>query len=142
ISPDGKRVIWGGRAAMRPMGAAKAATRLRETMLEVWPDLAEAKISHAWWGYTGYSFTHMPHVGEHEGLHYAMGFSGSGTVMAPYLGAKAAYRAMGDPRGETAYCATRLRRDWLHPVAKPWFLWPADLWYRQVVDRIENARAG
>lgn len=141
ISPDGKRVIWGGRASMRPMGAAQAAARLRDTMLDVWPELAEAKISHAWWGYTGYSLTHMPHVGAHEGLHYAMGFSGSGTVMAPYLGAKAAYRAMGDPRGETAYTATRLRRDWLHPVATPWFLWPADLWYRQVVDRVQNARA-
>ena len=70
-----------------------------------------------------------------------MGFSGSGTVMAPYLGAKAAYRALGDPRGATAYADTVLRRDVLHPFAKPHFLKAADIWYRQVVDRVENAKA-
>ena len=32
-----------------------------------------------------------------------------GSVMAPYLGAKAALRALGDPRGETAYAAAPLR---------------------------------
>lgn len=141
ISPDGKRVLWGGRASMRALPVREAARRLRQTMCQVWPELEEAKISHAWWGNTGFAFNHMPNVGEDGGLHYAMGFSGSGTVMAPYLGAKAAYRALGDPRGATAYADTTLRRDWLHPFAKPYFLYPADAWYRTVVDRVENARA-
>jgi len=141
LSPDGKRIIWGGRAAMREIPMKQAAKRLRATMLSVWPELSDAKISHAWWGNTGFSFNHMPHVGEDRGLHYAMGFSGSGTVMAPYLGAKAAYRALGDPRGATAYADTSLRRDVLHPFAKPHFLKAADIWYREVVDRLDNAKA-
>jgi glycine/D-amino acid oxidase-like deaminating enzyme len=141
ISPDGRRVIWGGRASMRTLPVGEAAKRLHATMCEVWPELQGAKVSHAWWGNTGYSFTHMPHVGEDRGLHYAMGFSGSGTVMAPYLGARAAYRALGDARGKTAYAATTLRRSWMHPAAKPYFLYPADMWYRSVVDRVENLRA-
>ena len=141
VSPDGKRILWGGRASMRNLSVAEAARRLHETMVGVWPELTETKISHAWWGNTGYSFTHTPHVGEDRGLHYAMGFSGSGTVMAPYLGAKAAFRAMGDPRGETAYAETALRRHVLHPFAKPHFLKAADLWYRTVVDRLENHQA-
>lgn len=140
LSPDGRRVIWGGRAAMRVLPVERAARRLRATMVEVWPELAGARISHAWWGFTGYSFNHMPHVGEAGGLHHAMGFSGSGTVMAPYLGARAAWQALGDPRGQTAYAQTRLRRHWLHPFAKPHFLRAADVWYRQVVDRAETAR--
>ncbi|MEM6589222.1 MAG: FAD-binding oxidoreductase [Pseudomonadota bacterium] len=142
VSPDGTRILWGGRASMRPMKIGEAARRLHETMAGVWPELRDVKLSHAWWGNTGYSFTHMPHVGEHRGLHYAMGFSGSGTVMAPYLGAKAAWQAVGDARGETAYSATNLTRHWLHPVSAPWFLYPADLWYRTVVDRLENWKAG
>lgn len=141
ISPDGRRVLWGGRASMRELPPAEAARRLHEIMSGVWPELRDVKISHGWWGNTGFSFNHMPHVGEDRGLHYAMGFSGSGTVMAPYLGAKAAFRAMGDARGQTAYADTVLRRDVLHPFAKPHFLKAADLWYRQVVDRLENAQA-
>lgn len=141
VSPDGTRILWGGRASMRPLEIGVAARRLRDTMVGVWPELADVKLSHAWWGNTGYSFTHMPHVGEDRGLHYAMGFSGSGTVMAPYLGAKAAWQAVGDARGDTAYSATNLRRHWLHPVTNPYFLYPADLWYRSVVDRMENWKA-
>ncbi|MEM9433148.1 MAG: FAD-binding oxidoreductase [Pseudomonadota bacterium] len=138
VSPDGTRLLWGGRAAMIPIDIETAAARLRRTMLEVWPQLGNCKLSHVWTGNTGYSFTHMPHVGVHNGLHYAMGFSGSGTVMAPYLGAKAAYQALGDPRGKTAYSHTALRSSVLHPASRPYFLHAADFWYRNWVDRWET----
>ncbi len=138
ISPDGKRVLFGGRAAMRDVDLQLAAKRLKQTMCEVWPELEEVKLSHVWTGNTGYSFDHMPNVGEDRGLHHAMGYSGSGTVLAPYLGAKAAYRAMGDARGETAYAQTRLLRSALHPFEKPHFLKAADLWYHHWVDRRER----
>jgi glycine/D-amino acid oxidase-like deaminating enzyme len=141
ISPDGRRVLFGGRASMAEMPPAQAAERLSRTMLEIWPALEGTRISHCWQGFTGYSFSHMPHVGQHDGMHHAMGFSGSGTVMAPWLGAKAAYQAMGDTRGETAYGRTRLERKWLHPFERPHFLRAADLWYRQVVDRVEQRQA-
>ncbi len=140
-SPDGRRILFGGRASMRDIPMDRAAERLRRTMCEVWPELGGVGLSHVWTGFTGFSFGHMPNVGEHEGVHHAMGFSGSGTVMAPYLGAKAAWRALGDPRGETAYAETRLRRSWLHPFGQPHFLRAADLWYRFAVDPAET-RAG
>lgn len=134
LSPDGRRVLYGGRASMRDIDLATAAKRLRATMCEVWPELEDVRLSHVWTGNTGYSFGHMPNVGGRDGVYHAMGFSGSGTVMAPYLGAKAAYQAMGDARGQTAYCDTRLRRHWLHPFEHPHFLKAADLWYRGWVD--------
>ncbi len=140
LSPDGRRILYGGRASMRPVDLHLAARRLHATMCEVWPALAGTRLSHVWSGNTGYSFSHMPQVGEADGLHFAMGFSGSGTVMAPYLGAKAAWRALGDPRGETAYAATTLRTSWLHPTGTPHFLKAADLWYRHWVDRWETRR--
>lgn len=138
IAPDGARVLFGGRAAMCDIGLHEAAARLYRTMCEIWPELDGAALSHVWTGNTGYSFGHMPHVGEHRGLHHAIGFSGSGTVMAPWLGAKAAWRAIGDARGQTAYADTRLTRHWLHPTGRPHFLRAADLWYRHVVDRRES----
>ena len=138
LSPDGTRILFGGRASMRDLPIKAAAKRLHQTMTEVWPDLADTRITHAWWGNTGYSFTHMPSVGEQNGIHYAMGFSGSGTVMAPYLGAKAAWRMVGDPRDDTAYASTALKTHWLHPGARPHFLKLADFWYRNWVDRVER----
>lgn len=141
LSPDGTRVLFGGRASMVQLDLQKAARRLRATMCEIWPELRDVALSHVWTGNTGYSFGHMPHVGDDRGLHHAMGFSGSGTVMAPYLGAKAAFRATGDPRGATAYTGTELRRHVLHPFRQPHFLHAADAWYRGWVDRRE-ARAG
>ena len=73
-------------------------------------------------------------------MHFAMGYSGSGVAMAPYLGMKAAYRALGDPRGETAFADTHFTTRWFH-AARPWFLYPADLWFRYGVDAGENRAA-
>ncbi len=141
LSPDGTRVIFGGRASMVPMGMEKAAFRLRETMAEVWPQLAQTRVSHVWYGNTGYTFSHMPQVGVHDGVNFAMGYSGSGTVMAPYLGRKAALQALGLPEGDTHYSATTLQRHWMHPTNRPHFLQAANAWYRTYVDRMENWEA-
>jgi len=141
LSPDGTRILFGGRAAMVPVDLPTAAARQMETMCEIWPELRGTRLSHAWCGNTGYSFTHMPHVGSDQGLHYALGYSGSGTVMAPYLGAKAALQALGDADGETAYSRTPMTRHWLHPGTRPHFLQAANLWYRHVVDGWESRKA-
>ena len=135
ISPDGTRILFGGRSSMCNIDPVTAAKRLRQTMLEIWPDLSDVRITHSWTGNTGYSFSGMPQVGEQDGLHYAMGFSGSGTVMAPYLGAKAGLRAAGGAGGETAYSDTRFKTSWLHPTSHPHFLKAADIWYRTRVDQ-------
>ncbi|MEM9971656.1 MAG: FAD-binding oxidoreductase [Pseudomonadota bacterium] len=141
LSPDGTRVLYGGRASMVGIDLRKAAARLHATMCEVWPDMAGVKISHVWSGNTGFSFRQMPHVGEHDGVHYALGYSGSGTVMAPYLGAKAALRALGDPGGSTVFSKTVLTPSLLHPGGPPHFLKAANAWYRGYVDRAEGRAA-
>ena len=141
VSPDGTRLLFGGRAAMKPIDVAVAARRLADTMAEVWPDTKGVKLTHAWTGNTGYAFNHMPQVGEADGLHFALAYSGSGTVMAPYLGAKAGWRAVGDSRGETAYANAPLRTHWLYPGGTPHFLKAADLWYHWAVDTAQNIKA-
>lgn len=140
ISPDGSRILFGGRAAMRPISLPKAARRLHATMCEIWPDLDDVKLSHVWTGNTGYSFTHTPHVGQIDGVHFAMGYSGSGVAMAPYLGMKAGLSAIGDRRGETAFSETHFAVKPFH-FGRPWFLRPLDLWYRYAVDPSQNAAA-
>lgn len=141
ISPDGTRIIWGGRASIRQIDIHWAATRLRRTMTEIWPQLSGAKITHAWSGNTGFSFNHCPKVGVKDGVHYALGYSGGGVVLAPYLGMKAAYQALGDPRGATAYSEVNLKAKPYHFGGNPWFLRPADFWYSRVIDTMENRSA-
>ncbi len=140
LSPDGRRVIFGGRAGMVPLSPRRAAARLKRTMLEIWPSLKDVRITHSWRGFTGFTFTQMPHLGRHEGVHFALGYSGSGVAMAPWLGMKAALQAMDDPAGETAWSLTEPEtRIWYRGERAPLFLLPAELWYRQVVDRLERA---
>ncbi|MEM7242461.1 MAG: FAD-binding oxidoreductase [Pseudomonadota bacterium] len=134
VSPDGKRIIWGGRAAIRQADLEYAAARLKATMTEIWPDLWDVTLSHAWKGNTGYTFSNAPHVGQVGGVHYAAGYCGGGVVIAPYLGMKAAFQAMGDKRGRTAYSNTELTTRPYHLGGFPWFLEPADRWYNWVVD--------
>ena len=138
VSPDGTRIIFGGRAALVDIGLKKAALRLRETMVGIWPELQHVKLSHVWTGNTGYTFGHMPHVGERDGFYYAMGYSGGGTVLAPWLGRKAALQALELPEGDTAYSASRLTGRWFFKGGRPRFMTAANLWYRHVVDPREK----
>ena len=141
VSPDGRRIIFGGRAGMVPYGPDFAAKRLRATMLNIWPELHDAKITHSWRGYTGFTFEQVPHVGVHDGMHFAFGYSGSGVALAPYLGMKVAYQALGDARRETAYTRTTPTTRWFYPGGYPAFLIAGELWYRQIIDRVEARQA-
>lgn len=141
ISPDGTRVIWGGRASICQIDIHKAARRLRQTMTQIWPQLKDVKITHAWSGNTGFSFNHSPKVGVKDGVHYALGYCGGGVVLAPYLGMKVAYHALGDSRGITAYSQTELTSKPYYLGGSPWFLRPANIWYSTVTDTLENKTA-
>jgi len=103
-------------------------------MLDVWPSLEGTRITHSWTGNTGFAFTHMPHVSVHDGIIYAMGYSGSGVAMAPYLGMKAGLLAVGHADGKTAYQNTPLKPHIVHPGGTPHFLRLVQLWHRYVLD--------
>jgi glycine/D-amino acid oxidase-like deaminating enzyme len=128
-SPDNTRVLFGGRPAYTDIGPQRAAERLSRYMSRIFPELRDTELSHSWFGYIGYTFDRLPHVGEHDGMHYAMGYCGSGVVMSTWLGRKAALRLLGQPEGRSAFAETR------HPTAplyygKPWFLPFVQAWYQ------------
>lgn len=132
-SPDGRRVVFGGRALNLPDRPEKYAPDLHRQMTEVFPQLANAPISHAWSGTVAYTFDHAPHLGCHDGLYYVMGYCGSGVGRATYFGHKAALQMLGDPAGKTSL------DDLTFPTrpfyrGKPWFL-PATLRWHSMLDR-------
>lgn len=85
-SPD-HRLLFGGRVSYSgydPLGTARA-TRAR--MLAVYPQLANARIDHAWGGYVDITMTRAPDFNRlAPNVYYAQGFSGHGMVLAPMAG--------------------------------------------------------
>jgi len=128
-SPDGTRIVFGGRAALFNAPETFAQNQLRRLMAEIFPDLDGVGLTHSWRGFTGFSFGFLPHVGQQDGVWHAMGYCGSGNAMAPYLGHKAALQILSDPDGETAFSQTPFPDRWWHR-GKAWFLPFADAVFR------------
>lgn len=128
-SPDGTRLVFGGRAALFEVPEKFAALELRKLVGQIFPDLGDVRFSHCWRGKTGFTFSFLPHIGQIDGIWYAMGYSGSGNAMAPWLGDKAGLLIAGDPEGRTAFQRTPFPTRFWHR-GPPWFLPFADVLFR------------
>lgn len=103
-SPDGERIILGGRAALHAIALPEAVARLTAHLQRVFPALGPVAIEHGWTGNVAMTRSDLPGIGQDsQGLWYAIGCNGSGVALMPYLGHKAALRMMGDPQGATAF---------------------------------------
>jgi len=129
-SPDGERILLGGRAALGHIDPARSAVTLRRLLVGLFPDLKDVRISHSWLGTLGFSKDHLPHIGTTPGgVHYALGYSGSGVAMAPYLGWRVANKVLGNADGMTGL--DRIN----HPIVLlrdvvPMGLPVVNVWYR------------
>lgn len=128
-SHDGRRILMGGRPLLRNSEADEAAPHLRRFMCDVWPELADKQITHAWGGKLGFTFDKLPHIGSAEGVHYACGYLGSGVAMSAYLGHKIGLRILDDPEGETALDGRSFPTMPLYR-GDPWFLSVVAAYYR------------
>lgn len=128
-SPDGTRILFGGRPAYTKVNLETSARRLMEYLCQIFPVLRTSSVAHSWFGYIGYTFDHLPHVGTKDGVHYAAGYCGSGVVLATWLGRKAAYRLLGDTEGKSAFANLTHPT---HPLyrGRPWFLPLVQAWYQ------------
>jgi glycine/D-amino acid oxidase-like deaminating enzyme len=132
LTPD-NRMLFGGRAAFFPETKntiQRSAEILRRDMVEVYPQLRDMKIEHAWGGTLDFCFDTMPHAGQADGVYYALGYAGHGVAMATYLGTKLA-EIMSGSKNEIPYAAIPF------PGApfglyngKPWFLPFAGAYYK------------
>jgi glycine/D-amino acid oxidase-like deaminating enzyme len=130
-SPDGKCILFGGRAtsAEKPLANAK---KLRASMLDVFPELEKTRITHSWSGLVAYAFDHVPHLGEHDGLWYAMGYCGSGVARASFFGTKLGHKMLGNTaEGRTAFDDLPMRTRPLY-TGNPWFMTPIIQWHRML----------
>lgn len=128
-SPDETRILFGGRVSLNETDPAISGPLLRDEMVALFPDLASTRISHSWCGFVAYTFDELMHVGEHDGLHYAMGYCGSGVGMASYLGMRIGQQVLGRAEGRTAFDGLSFQTRPFY-TGRPWFLAASIQYYR------------
>jgi glycine/D-amino acid oxidase-like deaminating enzyme len=132
LTPD-RRMLFGGRAAFFPETAQtvrQSAEILRRGMIEVYPQLSDARIDYVWGGTLDFAFDIMPHAGQMDGMYYAVGYAGHGVAMATFQGQKIAELMAGD-KPENPFVGIKFPGAPLGLYnGKPWFLPFAGVWYR------------
>ncbi|MEK9942708.1 MAG: FAD-binding oxidoreductase [Gammaproteobacteria bacterium] len=128
LSPDGRRIIFGGRVSLAETNPRISAPRLHRHMTAIFPQLETAKISYSWMGFVGWTFQHMPHLGRHDGVWYSMGYCGSGVALSSYFGTKLGQQILGLDQGKSVLCDLPFRTKPLY-YGKPWFLTASVGWY-------------
>ena len=126
--PEHRRVIFGGRVSSAGDRSSDF-SHLYDGMIEIFPELAGTQITHCWTGFTGYTRDTLPHAGTRDGMHFAMGYCGSGVARASYLGRKLALKLLGDVEGHTAWDEHAFR-PFLFPAATRTLLPAAIAWMR------------
>jgi len=119
-APGTRRIVWGGRVGRR-LGRTSPLdfSHLAADMLELFPELQDVGITHGWDGQIGYTYDEVLHIGRTAaGIHYAMGYCGTGVSSATYLGHKVALKVMDDPEGRTSFDDLTFPSFPFHPTAK------------------------
>ncbi|MGF7162551.1 glycine/D-amino acid oxidase-like deaminating enzyme [Rhodoligotrophos appendicifer] len=129
LCSDRRRIIFGGRVSHGETDPIKSAAKLRDEIVRLFPELANIRVSHSWMGLVAYTFDTLAHAGKHDGLHYAMGYCGSGVAMAGYLGMRVGQQVLGLPEGRLGVEAAPFQTRPLY-YGWPWFLAPSVSYYR------------
>jgi glycine/D-amino acid oxidase-like deaminating enzyme len=139
LSPDGGRMVFGGRARFTAADPVLCARILYGYMTERFPQLKGVRLTHSWTGNTAFTLDALPHMGEEGGLHYCLGCNGSGVAMMTYLGTQTARKIA---RAANAPCAFDAAEFPGHPLytGNPWFLPLVGGWYR-MRDRLDRLLA-
>ena len=135
-SPDRTRILFGGRVSSGETCTRRSAALLHRNLAAIFPELAPTRITHSWMGLVAYTFDTLAHVGRHDGVHYAMGYCGSGVSMASYLGTRVGQQVLGLAQGRTAFDGIGFPTRPLYR-GRPWFLPAAVAWYR-LRDRLDT----
>jgi glycine/D-amino acid oxidase-like deaminating enzyme len=137
LSPDGTRVVFGSRPGIFNADLETAARSLHRQVCGVWPEINDIKVEFCWTGNVGMSADKVPHMGTHDGIHYALACNGSGVAMMSYLGYQSALKIMGRQNRPCAFDRATFPRP---PAYRgtPWFVPLVAGWHRarDAIDRM------
>jgi glycine/D-amino acid oxidase-like deaminating enzyme len=88
LSPDGRRILFGGRTSLSPTTVERSRDLLYAALVKVHPQLEGVRVERAWGGQVALTADRFPHVGRHRdsGIVYAMGYCGSGVALSVHFG--------------------------------------------------------
>lgn len=121
-SPDGQRILFGGRASFGDPTLERSGTMLRRFMLEVFPGLKDVAITHSWSGYVAFSGDFLPHFGQFNGIYYAAPYNGSGVAMSTYMGHRLALSLLGISEPGSSLDGIAHNKPFPGYAGNPWFL--------------------
>ncbi|WP_434644229.1 NAD(P)/FAD-dependent oxidoreductase [Achromobacter piechaudii] len=125
------RLVWGGRARFaksNPASDMKSGKILEQNLQQLLPAMKGVRIDYCWGGLVEATADRLPGAGQHDGLYYALAYSGHGTQMSVYLGDLMADIVRGVPRKNPW-----AREDWPAVpgyAGRNWFLPLAGLYFR------------
>ena len=96
-APDSPRILFGGRTGSRFPGLGVTAEKLHGDLVRVLPDLAGVRVSNVWTGRCSGTRDLNPHLGVHDGVHFAGGYCFAGVPMGTYFGRTVAAMMLGQP---------------------------------------------
>ena len=137
LSGDKQRMIFGSRVKWRDQDPGEMAPALFKVMTDRYPQLKDFKITHAWTGQVALTLDEQPHLGEREGLHFALGCNGSGVAMMTYLGTQLARKIAGKLNYRCAFETDEFPTHPLYNGKSRWFL-PAIGNYLRLRDWIDR----
>jgi glycine/D-amino acid oxidase-like deaminating enzyme len=124
---EDNRVVFGGVNGL-PRGSVQGeAGALHRRITRIFPQLTEVQLDYAWQGNIALTFDRLPHLGQIEGVYYALGYNGDGVLLGCYLGSRLASMVMGDgepsPLSQIPFPATSFyrRRAWFLPIARAFY---------------------
>jgi len=137
-SPDGTRILFGGRDGTIVGDPNWPAEALRRALVDIFPVLDRTAITHTWFGHVAMNRDMIPRIFGRSGLRYAGGYCGSGVVWARWAGDKAARQILGEPAADSALA---FRPPAAVPLfnGRPWFM-PAVFAWLTLQDRLARRR--
>ncbi|MCW5687981.1 MAG: FAD-binding oxidoreductase [Pseudolabrys sp.] len=91
------RLLFGGRGAFGKDDSAPAFAALEAAMKAIFPQLADAAVTHRWSGLVAMTMDSLPQIGlADERTAFALGYNGTGIAMASFLGRCVVDLAIGD----------------------------------------------
>jgi glycine/D-amino acid oxidase-like deaminating enzyme len=127
-TPDDRILIGGRRNLKTDLPLDDSAADLHASLLRYFPQLSDAAITHVWGGRLGVPFDLTPHIGQIDGVWYAMGYAGHGVGLSTLLGHDLAGMLLGE--GPTSPFARIPHRGRFYYRGHPWFLNPASVLFR------------
>lgn len=92
-SPDGSRILYCGKTGRRS-NQQEMGRRLLGELKAIFPDLHDVALSHSWTGRCAATFDLLPHIGSHDGMHFAVGYCFAGLPMGSHFGRMLAERIL------------------------------------------------